>query len=131
VVAAYEAGRREPSLKTLEKLVAGAGFMLTTGLAEMGPLRRLVTKHRQEILRLAEERGLANVRLFGSVARGEEGPDSDVDLLVCPGFRTGLLSLIGYEQDLQDLLGVRVDVVPDNAIKQAYAEQILGEAVAL
>lgn len=130
-VALYERGRRQPSFATLRKLVAAAGFELAVDLVEMGPLRRLVAERREDIARLAAESGLSRVSLFGSVARGDERPDSDVDLLVTLGDNATLLSLIGFEDAVADLLGASVDVVPEAAIKEAYARQVLAEAVPL
>jgi predicted nucleotidyltransferase len=85
---------------------------------------------RQEILRVAASRGARNVRVFGSVARGEATADSDIDLLVEmePG-RTAL-DLSELILDLQDTLGRRVDVVEIRRTSP-HAEQIVGEAVPL
>ena len=63
---------------------------------------------RREILEAAARHGARNVRVFGSVARGDDRPDSDIDLLVVEDGRT-LLDVIALEQDLQELLGQRVD----------------------
>jgi len=80
-----------------------------------------------EILRLAEMHGGRNVRVFGSVARGDNGQDSDVDFLV--EFEKGktLLDLIGLKLDLQDLLGATVDVVTPNSLR-SVREHVLAEA---
>jgi len=80
-----------------------------------------------EILRLAEVRGGRNVRVFGSVARGDNGENSDVDFLV--EFEAGrtLLDLIGLKLDLQDLLGATVDVVTPNSLHYVR-ERVLAEA---
>lgn len=138
VISDYERGRREPSLSTLSRLVAASGLDLTVDLVtppppppRAGRLREHVTRHRDEILGIVTARGASNVRLFGSVARGEDGPSSDVDLLVDLAPRTSLLALIGLRQDLSDLLGVAVDVVPADSLKPDRAPSILGDAVAL
>lgn len=88
-------------------------------------------RRRAEIDRLAVEYGARNVRVFGSVARGDAGPSSDVDVLV--EFEPGrsLLDLIGLAQDLEDLLGCRVDVVSEGGISPYLKDDILGEAVPL
>ena len=79
---------------------------------------------------LAATRGGHNVRVFGSVARGDNREDSDVDFLV--EFETGrtLLDLIGLKLDLQDLLGATVDVVTPNSLRYVR-ERVLAEAQAL
>jgi predicted nucleotidyltransferase len=86
---------------------------------------------REEILRIAASHGARNVRVFGSLARGEAGPDSDVDILVELGSDRSLLDIVAIKQDLEDLLGRRVDVVTRAAISPYIREQVLGEAVSL
>src|ERR1700743_3718542 len=66
---------------------------------------RVLAEHRLEVLDLVRARGASNVRVFGSVARGEDTPSSDVDLLVDFPAGTSLLAVIGLEQSLRDLLG--------------------------
>lgn len=65
---------------------------------------------RSEILRLAAARGASNVRVFGSVARGEAGPTSDVDLLIEFEKGRSLIDLTGLERELEELLGCKVDI---------------------
>ena len=90
-------------------------------------LRRL----RSEILALATRHGAGNVRVFGSIARGDDRVDSDVDFLVdVDGDRT-LLDIIALEQDLQQLLGQRVDVLTERGLSPYLQQQILAEAAAL
>ncbi len=91
----------------------------------------LVKDHRTDILRLAARHGARNVRLFGSVARGEARPDSDIDVLV--EFEPGrtLLDRIGLMQDLEDLLGRKVDVVTEKALHRLIRQQVLEQAVPL
>lgn len=88
-------------------------------------------KYRQEILDLATCHGARNVRVFGSLARGEGREDSDLDLLVTLGEGRSLLDLIGLKQDLEDLVHRRVDVVTENALSPYLRERILSEAVPL
>ena len=73
----------------------------------MGDLRQ----KRNEILQIAESLGARNIRVFGSTARGEEGPESDLDLLVDFEPKRNMLDLSRQVMDLQDLLGRKVDVV--------------------
>jgi predicted nucleotidyltransferase len=91
----------------------------------------LLAAKRDEVLRLAARYGAHNVRVFGSVARGEEGHDSDVDLLVDLEQGRSLLDLAGLMLDLEALLGRRVDVGEAAGLKPRYRERILGEAVPL
>ena len=93
-------------------------------------LRRLVHARRRDILHVARKHGASNVRLFGSVARGE--PDAqDIDLLVDYGPKVDLLDAIALQQDLTDLLGFPVDVVQGAALSPAMRDSVLSEAVAL
>jgi predicted nucleotidyltransferase len=86
---------------------------------------------REEVLRIAAEHGADDIRIFGSLARGESGPDSDVDVLIKLGLGRSLLDLIAIKQDLEDLLGCKVDVVTEAAISPYIREQVLREAVSL
>lgn len=87
--------------------------------------------HRQAILALATQHGARNVRVFGSVARGEDRPDSDVDLLVDVEPGRSLLDVIALEQDLEVLLGRPVDVQTDAGLSPYLQQRILAEAAAL
>ena len=91
----------------------------------------LIKAKRADILRLAAQHGARNVRVFGSVARGEARPDSDIDVLV--DFEPGrtLLDRIGLMQDLEDLLGRKVDVVTEKTLHRMIRQQVLAQAVQL
>jgi len=82
-------------------------------------------------LRLAAKHGAADVRVFGSMARGDMRPESDVDLLVRMEPRRSLLDLIALGQDLEALLGIRVDLVSENGLSPYLRDRILSEAVTL
>ena len=71
------------------------------------------------------------MRVFGSVARGEDAPSSDVDLLVDLDADVGLVALAALERELTDLLGNRVDVVPADTLKQSIRDEVLAEAIPL
>jgi uncharacterized protein len=94
-------------------------------------LEDLVQSKRDDILRIAESHGARNVRIFGSVARGQAGPDSDVDILVDLEPGRSLFDLGGLLMDLQDLLGTRVDVTTENGLHWYIRERVLKEAVRL
>ena len=88
----------------------------------------LIEAHRSEIRALAEHHGIRDVRVFGSMARGDADETSDVDLLVkLPSGRTGL-ALGGLLMDVQKLLRRRVEVVTERGLHPALRERILREA---
>ncbi|HSA86724.1 MAG TPA: nucleotidyltransferase family protein [Nitrospira sp.] len=91
----------------------------------------LLTLKRAEILRLAQEHGAQNVRIFGSVARGEARPESDIDFLVKMEGGRSLLDLIQLGQDLEALLQRKVDVLTDEGLSPYLEERIHAEAVPL
>ena len=90
-----------------------------------------IDRNREEILRIAAQHGARNVRVFGSVARGEDRADSDVDLLVEMEDKRSLLDLVALEQDLEELLRRDVDVLTDASIHPALRPRIIAEARAL
>jgi uncharacterized protein len=92
---------------------------------------RLLRARREEILGSAAEHGASNVRVFGSMARGESDASSDVDLLVEMEPGRSLLDLVGLWQDLEDMLGTHVDVLSDGGVSPHLRERIYAEAVSL
>jgi hypothetical protein len=94
-------------------------------------IQQTVYAQRDEILSLAHKYGAYNVRLFGSVARHEDTSLSDVDLLVDMEPQRSLLDRIGLLQELEAMLGCRVDVVTAQALHWSIREQVLAEAVPL
>jgi predicted nucleotidyltransferase len=89
---------------------------------------RLLAEKRAEILRLAASRGARNVRVFGSVARGEAREDSDIDILVDVEPGRSLLDIIGLWLDLQELLGRKVDLLTEGGVNVHLRDRILTEA---
>ena len=92
-------------------------------------LDQLLEEKRGEILRIAAEHGVRDVRVFRSVARGEADRESDIDFLVELEPRRSLLNLGGLQMDLESLLGHRVDVVTARGLKARIRERVLQEAV--
>lgn len=140
VISAYESGRPEPSVATLARLVEATGHEMVIDVVpspgrSMGlpdtPLGRRLHQRRKAVLRAAQDRRARNVRVFGSVARGDDTASSDIDLLVDLDEGAGLFDLIGLERELTDLLGIPVDVVPADALKARIRERVLREAVPL
>jgi len=138
-VAAYESGAKMPSVPTLDRLLGVAGVELGASLLPRtvtspekgrGRLLKRLRDHHAEIVETAKEHGATNVRIFGSIARGDENDESDIDLLVDsePGF--SLLDQVRLRRALIELLGVDVDVVTSNGLLQRDSH-ILDEAVAI
>lgn len=140
VISAYETDRREPGLAMLTKLVKAAGHDLVVevrpsaslrrGLPD-SPLGRRLRRHRRAVIACATRRGASNVRVFGSVARGEDTDQSDVDLLVDLDSDVGVVALAGLAREIGEIVGVDVDVVPADLLKPAVRERVLAEAISL
>ncbi len=140
VISAYESGRREPAFSTLARLVAATGHQLMVGLEPDGrsrpglpdtPLGRRLRRRRTAVLETASRHGASNVRVFGSVARGEDGPESDVDLVVDLASGTGLVGLATLERELSSVLGAAVDLAPSDSLRPAVRDAIESEAIPL
>ena len=91
----------------------------------------LLKNRRDEILRIAAKHGAFNVRIFGSVARGEAGPESDLDVLVELEPGRSLLDLGGLLMDLEELLGCNVDVVTEKGLGDRIRDRVVREAIPL
>jgi uncharacterized protein len=91
----------------------------------------LLHEKREDILRVASKRGAYNIRVFGSVARGEADSKSDIDLLVDLEPGRSLFDLGGLLMDLQDLLGQNVDVVTERGLRERIRARVLKEAIPL
>ena len=140
VVSAYESGRREPAFATLERLIVATGHRLDVRLepasdARLGlpdtSLGRRLRQRRRQVLAVAEKHGASNVRVFGSVARGEDTPESDIDILVDLSPRSSLVTLGRLEREISDVLGVAVDVVPAEGLRPAVRAEAEREAIVL
>jgi predicted nucleotidyltransferase/DNA-binding XRE family transcriptional regulator len=140
VISAYESGHRDPALTTLAKLVEATGQQLVIDVAPGSrpgpglpdtPLGRRLRRRRRAVLDVADRYGAANVRVFGSVARGEDTAQSDVDLLVDLHSGIGLVGLAGLARELSQLLGAPVDVVPADGLKPRVKANVEAEAISL
>jgi len=94
-------------------------------------LEDLLKAKREEILRVCAKYGAHNVRVFGSVARGEADELSDIDFLIELEPGRSLFDLGGLQYDLEQLLGCRVDVVTERGLKPRIQERVLREALPL
>jgi len=119
-IAAYESGRRQPSSETLERL----GTVLRV------PSLERVRASRERILEVAVRCRVDDVRVFGSIARGDATAGSDVDLLVHPKPDASIFDVAGFMAEVTELLGIHVDVVSDRGTGPVM-DRIRAEAVAL
>ena len=94
-------------------------------------MEELSAEQRKAILSLAEAYGATNVRVFGSVARGEAGPDSDVDLLISFPPDRSIFDMVGLWLDLKELLGCEVSLIADGIDDLAFLQRIKQDAVPL
>jgi hypothetical protein len=141
MVARYESGVASPTVRTLERLLRAAGQDLVlsgtvAGRPEPaeppGTVAALLREHRAAILAAAAAAGAQNVRVFGSVARGQETAESDVDLLVdFPAAERGLFPLLKLAEEVERLLGRPVDVAAAQVMAGPVREKALAEAVPL
>jgi predicted nucleotidyltransferase/DNA-binding XRE family transcriptional regulator len=139
VISAYESGYRQPAVPALAALMDAAGYELVLGMRRQprrlkrlsGPVGRRVRRRRQELIAAAAAHGVRNLRVFGSVARGEDRPDSDVDLLadLPPGL--SLFGLGRLEAELEAILGSRVDLIPAQDLKPGVRDRVERDLVAL
>lgn len=138
-VARYEAGDVSPSVRTLERLVHATGNRLrmtvepATSASDLsGPRMAKLRENRAAVLQAARRLGVRNVRVFGSVARGEDGPDSDVDLLVDFDLgNLGALPLIRLRREVAELLHEEVDIATEELLQPDIARHAADEAVPL
>ncbi|MBN8509470.1 MAG: nucleotidyltransferase family protein [Burkholderiales bacterium] len=85
-------------------------------------------RHRERVLALAAARGASRVRVFGSVARDSDHEGSDLDLLVDLPAGTSLLDIVGLQLDIEDALGIKVDLCTETELHPALKERVLAEA---
>jgi predicted nucleotidyltransferase len=121
VISAYERGRRQPSLPTLERIVAATGqhlaFQILAGPYQPASgLQQLVTDRRDAILESANRHGVADVRLFAGTPDGD-ADRPEVNFLVRQLQGTGLSALLSFCDDVQDLLGIHVNVTPEDPLR--------------
>lgn len=139
VISVYEAGRRQPSVPTLAALIAATGYELEIrigtprkGLRRLtGPIGLRLRRRRAEMIRIAAEHGVHVLGVFGSVARGEDRPDSDIDLLVELPEGMGMLGLGRVREALEDLLGCSVDLIPEADLKPKVRPAVEADLVRL
>ena len=96
----------------------------------MKPSEALAT-HRDKLLAIAAGHGASNLRVFGSVAKGADKEGSDIDLLVDVRQGTSLFDLLGLQQDFEDALGMKVDLLTEPELHPLIRDRILAEARAL
>ncbi|AEK36121.1 nucleotidyltransferase domain-containing protein [Corynebacterium variabile] len=116
---AHAVGRSQPEVSRLLR------FRGTT------PLGQRLQRRRPQVLEILRQAGITNPRVFGSVARGEDHEDSDIDLLVDLPKGFGLFDLSAVEQELSGILGVSVDIVPARALFRLPDSHATSEAVPL
>ena len=127
-------------MPTLARLIGATGHELVLGLHRNDltvqglpdtPLGRRLRQHRKALLDAVARAGASELRVFGSVARGEDGPDSDVDLLVDFPEGTSLFAVLALEGALERILNVPVDLAPVASLKPRVRAEALADAVAL
>ena len=115
----YERGQVRPRPATLERILRSSRKRRPS---------EVLAERRDEVLRFTRERGIDNVRVFGSVARGDDDAESDIDLLVAIPSTYSWFSRIGLQLDLSDLLGVSVDLGSESELHPRIKDRVLAEA---
>ena len=131
-VTRIERGEINPTVQMLDRLLAASGNRLSVTVHPSGrpPTLLDLRKHRAEIIDLVSSFGSSNVRVFGSVARGEASDGSDVDLLIDVPAGTGLFTVEAIAEGLERMLPWTVDVMTSGAAHRRMAH-VLDEAVVL
>jgi len=117
---------------SVKKYIEGAQlhFSVTMENSAM-KFEELITQKREAILNLAAKHGACNVRIFGSVARGDAREDSDIDFLIDLGEKLSPWFPVRFIRDLENLLGCKVDVITEKGLKERIRERVIQEAVPL
>ena len=133
VAAVREASRDGLSQKEIARLIGRSQPEVSRLLRFHGttPLAKQLRTARREVIETVKAAGGSNVRVFGSVATGQEHEGSDIDLLFRMDQPLGLMDLAGLEIELGTILHADVDLVPDTNIRPTMRERILSEAVPL
>ena len=133
VAAVREASRNGLSQKEIARLIGRSQPEVSRLLHFHGttPLARRLRAARRQVIETIKAAGGSNVRVFGSVATGQEHEGSDIDLLFHMDQPLGLMDLAGLEMELGTVLHADVDLVPDTNIRPTMRERIISEAVPL
>ncbi len=144
-LARYETGATLPTLPTLERLLSACGRQLeisapriaeggaraSSARGQLGPEAERLRRRRRPLFDAARRHGVVNLRIFGSLARGEAGPGSDIDLLVDLKSGRTLLDLAGFRREAAEILDVPVDVATADMLKERIRDEVLAEALPL
>jgi uncharacterized protein len=139
VISAYESGHRQPALPTLAALIDAAGYELAIDVRPQprrlsklsGPIGQRVRRKRKALTAAAAAHGVTHLQVFGSVARGQDRPDSDLDLLADLPPDMGLFGLGRVQVDLEAIIGSKVDLVPAGDLKPAVRARASRDLVPL
>jgi predicted nucleotidyltransferase/DNA-binding XRE family transcriptional regulator len=139
VISVYESGRRQPSVPTLAALIAATGLELDLSIVQprrgvqrlTGPVGRRLRRRRSAVLEVAGKHGVQVLGVFGSVARGEDRVDSDVDLLVVLPSGMGLFGIAKVQNELEELLGATVDLISESGLKAGVRPLVEADLVRL
>lgn len=116
-VANVESNRQQPSVAMLERLLTAAGFRLEPRLVNTVRPGELLERHRDGVARLLARYPIARAWVFGSVARGDDRPGSDLDLLIELTANASFTDYVGLEDDLAELLACPVDLITTRELK--------------
>jgi predicted nucleotidyltransferase len=118
-------------IELISDLPEGTAVEVLVSPQQKVPTLEMLHQLREEILSICAHHGASNVRVFGSVARGQANQESDVDFLVTLEKGRSLFDWGGLVADLEELLGIKVDVAPEDSLRPQIAEAALRDAIAL
>jgi uncharacterized protein len=143
-LARYETGAALPTLPTLERLLSACGRQLrieappmvdsaraSSVRGQLGPHAATMRRQRRRLLDAARRHGVSKLRVFGSLARGDAGPGSDIDLLVDLRAGRTLVDLAGFQREAAEILDLPVDVATLDMLKDRVRAEVLAEALPL
>ncbi|MFJ4224430.1 helix-turn-helix domain-containing protein [Microbacterium sp. NPDC089695] len=133
VISEYESGRREPSFTAVDRLLSATGFVIEVAPrshAEQQVLEHVIARA-SALRRALAPLGVSRIRVFGSVARREDSPSSDVDLVVDVASSVGLFDLLQMRSEAERILGRPVDLVPNEGLSPEVRSAIERDGVTL
>lgn len=140
VISLYERGLRQPSLPVLQHLIFATGHELkievlpftdTSPNALSGPIGKKLTLHENRVKQILKSHRVSKASIFGSVARGQDSTQSDIDILIEIPPKMGFFEFSNLKRELENILKTKVDLIPADSLKPSIAKEVEGDLIAL